>query len=157
MRRAEKEVKDLEQLEEILRDCNTVRIGTQDAEGMFIVPVNYGYDLTEGQLTLYLHSAREGRKAAAFRRGGAVAFEMDCGHQLMTAEQACSYSCAYRSIMGSGTIRELTEPQEKYEALNAIMRHMTGRNWEIPEPAVARVSVFAIWAERWTGKRSPAN
>ena len=73
MRRAEKEVKDLEQLEEILRDCNTVRIGTQDAEGMFIVPVNYGYDLTEGQLTLYLHSAREGRKAAAFRRGGAVA------------------------------------------------------------------------------------
>ena len=98
---------------------------------MFIVPVNYGYDLTEGQLTLYLHSAREGRKAAAFRRGGAVAFEMDCGHQLMTAEQACSYSCAYRSIMGSGTIRELTEPQEKYEALNAIMRHMTGRNWEM--------------------------
>ena len=76
MRRAEKEVKDLEQLEEILRDCNTVRIGTQDAEGMFIVPVNYGYDLTEGQLTLYLHSAREGRKAAAFRRGGAVAFEL---------------------------------------------------------------------------------
>ena len=134
MRRAEKEVKDLEQLEEILRDCNTVRIGTQDAEGMFIVPVNYGYDLTEGQLTLYLHSAREGRKAAAFRRGG-----------------------AYRSIMGSGTIRELTEPQEKYEALNAIMRHMTGRNWEMPEPAVARVSVFAIRAERWTGKRSPAN
>ena len=126
MRRAEKEVKDLEQLEEILRDCNTVRIGTQDAEGMFIVPVNYGYDLTEGQLTLYLHSAREGRKAAAFRRGGAVAFEM-------------------------------TEPQEKYEALNAIMRHMTGRNWEMTEPAVARVSVFAIRAERWTGKRSPAN
>ena len=39
MRRAEKEVKDLEQLEEILRDCNTVRIGTQDAEGMFIVPL----------------------------------------------------------------------------------------------------------------------
>ena len=58
---------------------------------------------------------------------------------------------------GSGTIRELTEPQEKYEALNAIMRHMTGRNWEMPEPAVARVSVFAIRAERWTGKRSPAN
>ena len=67
MRRAEKEVKDLEQLEEILRDCNTVRIGTQDAEGMFIVPVNYGYDLTEGQLTLYLHSAREGRKAGPGR------------------------------------------------------------------------------------------
>ena len=152
MRRAEKEVKDLEQLEEILRDCNTVRIGTQDAEGMFIVPVNYGYDLTEGQLTLYLHSAREGRKAAAFRRGGAVAFEMDCGHQLMTAEQACSYSCAYRSIMGSGTIRELTDLEKKRTALNAIMVHMTGREWELPAEQVDRTAVFALRAAEWTGK-----
>lgn len=156
MRRAEKEVKDLEQLEEILRDCNTVRIGTQDAEGMFIVPVNYGYDLTEGQLTLYLHSAQEGRKAAAFRRGGAVAFEMDCGHQLMTAEQACSYSCAYRSIMGSGTIRELTALEEKRTALNAIMVHMTGREWKLPEEQVGRTAVFALRAAEWTGKSNQA-
>ena len=157
MRRADKEVKDLEQLEEILRACTAVRIGTRDERGMFIVPMSYGYTLEGEELTLFVHSAPEGRKVSAFRSGGEAAFEMDCGHQLMTAEQACSYSCAYRSIMGSGTIRELTEPQEKYEALNAIMRHMTGRNWEMPEPAVARVSVFAIRAERWTGKRSPAN
>lgn len=51
-----------------------MRFGTQDAEGMFIVPVNYGYDLTEGQLTLYLHSAREGRKAGGVPpgRGGGL-------------------------------------------------------------------------------------
>ena len=157
MRRADKEVKDLDQLEEILRACTAVRIGVRDERGMFIVPMSYGYALEGEKLTLFVHSAPEGRKVSAFRAGGEAAFEMDCGHQLMTAEQACSYSCAYRSIMGSGTIRELTEPQEKYEALNAIMRHMTGRNWEMPEPAVARVSVFAIRAERWTGKRSPAN
>ena len=157
MRRADKEVKDLEQLEEILRACTAVRIGTRDERGMFIVPMSYGYTLEGEELTLFVHSAPEGRKVSAFRSGGEAAFEMDCGHQLMRAEQACSYSCAYRSIMGSGTIRELTEPQEKYEALNAIMRHMTGRNWEMTEPAVARVSVFAIRAERWTGKRSPAN
>ena len=61
---------DLEQLEEILRDCNTVRIGTQDAEGMFIVPVNYGYDLTEGQLTLST-STRPGRGGRRRRSAGA--------------------------------------------------------------------------------------
>ena len=157
MRRADREVTDPKQLEKILRECTAVHIGTQDGAGLFVVPMNYGYTLEGDRLTLYIHSAQEGRKGAAFRAEGTVAFEMDGGHQLMTAEQACSYSCAYRSIMGSGTIRELTEPQEKYEALNAIMRHMTGRNWEMPEPAVARVSVFAIRAERWTGKRSPAN
>lgn len=157
MRRADKEVKDLEQLEEILRACTAVRIGAQDEQGMFIVPMNYGYALEGEELTLFVHSAPEGRKVSAFRSGGEAAFEMDCGHALRPAATACGHSFTYRSIMGSGTIRELTEPQEKYEALNAIMRHMTGRNWEMPEPAVARVSVFAIRAERWTGKRSPAN
>ena len=43
MRRADKEVKDLEQLEEILRACTAVRIGTRDERGMFIVPMSYGY------------------------------------------------------------------------------------------------------------------
>ena len=151
MRRADKEVKDLEQLEEILRACTAVRIGTRDERGMFIVPMSYGYTLEGEELTLFVHSAPEGRKVSAFRSGGEAAFEMDCGHALRPAATACGHSFTYRSIMGSGTIRELTEPQEKYEALNAIMRHMTGRNWEMPEPAVARVSVFAIWAERWTG------
>ena len=70
MRRAEKEVKDLEQLEEILRDCNTVRIGTQDAEGMFIVPVNYGYDLTEGQLPPLGPGGAEGGGVPPGRGGG---------------------------------------------------------------------------------------
>lgn len=157
MRRADKEVKDLDQLEEILRACTAVRIGVRDERGMFIVPMSYGYALEGEKLTLFVHSAPEGRKVSAFRAGGEAAFEMDCGHALRPADTACGHSYTYRSIMGSGTIRELTEPQEKYEALNAIMRHMTGRNWEMPEPAVARVSVFAIWAERWTGKRSPAN
>lgn len=157
MRRADKEVKDLEQLEEILRACTAVRIGTRDERGMFIVPMSYGYTLEGEELTLFVHSAPEGRKVSAFRSGGEAAFEMDCGHALRPAATACGHSFTYRSIMGSGTIRELTEPQEKYEALNAIMRHMTGRNWEMTEPAVARVSVFAIRAERWTGKRSPAN
>ena len=104
MRRAEKEVKDLEQLEEILRDCNTVRIGTQDAEGMFIVPVNYGYDLTEGQLTLYLHSAREGRKAAAFRRGGAVEVPPEGAevleHSPVQAERTAARIAAAEKIAG---------------------------------------------------------
>lgn len=157
MRRADKEVKDLDQLEEILRACTAVRIGVRDERGMFIIPMSYGYALEGEKLTLFVHSAPEGRKVSAFRAGGEAAFEMDCGHALRPADTACGHSYTYRSIMGSGTIRELTEPQEKYEALNAIMRHMTGRNWEMTEPAVARVSVFAIRAERWTGKRSPAN
>ena len=65
MRRADKEVKDLEQLEEILRACTAVRIGTRDERGMFIVPMSYGYTLEGEELTLFVHSAPEGRKVSA--------------------------------------------------------------------------------------------
>ena len=77
MRRADREVTDRKQLEEILKACHAVHIGAQDGEGMFVVPMNYGFHLEGDRLTLYIHSAQEGRKVAAFRAGGTVAFEMD--------------------------------------------------------------------------------
>ena len=152
MRRADKGVKDLEQLEEILRACTAVRIGARDEQGIFIVPMNYGYALEGEELTLFVHSAPEGRKVSAFRSGGEAAFEMDCGHALRPAATACGHSFTYRSIMGSGTIRELTDLEEKRTALNAIMVHMTGREWDLPAEQVDRTAVFALRAAEWTGK-----
>ena len=62
MRLAKREVRETEELRWILEDCDVVRIGLTDEEGMFIVPVNFGYELSEQdgewKLTLYIHSAR---------------------------------------------------------------------------------------------------
>ena len=82
MRRADREVTDRKQLEEILQACHAVHIGAQDGDGMFVVPMNYGFHLEGDRLTLYVHSAQEGRKVSAFRAGGTVAFEMDGQHAL---------------------------------------------------------------------------
>ena len=157
MRRADREVTDPKQLEKILRECTAVHIGTQDGAGLFVVPMNYGYTLEGDRLTLYVHSAQEGRKVAAFRNGGVVAFEMDCGHALRGADTACGHSYTYQSIMGSGTIRELTEAGAKRAALELIMEHMTGRgSWDMPDASLERTAVFAIQADQWTGKRNQA-
>ncbi len=120
MRRADREVTDRNQLEEILKACHAVHIG---------------------------HSAQEGRKVAAFRAGGTVAFEMDCSHALRTADTACGHSYTYQSIMGSGAIQELTGREEKRAALGRIMEHMTGRGgWDMPDASLDRTAVFAIQA-----------
>lgn len=157
MRRADREVTDRNQLEEILKACHAVHIGAQDGDGMFVVPMNYGFHLEGDRLTLYVHSAQEGRKVAAFRNGGAVAFEMDCGHALRGADTACGHSYSYQSIMGSGTIRELTEAGAKRAALELIMEHMTGRgSWDMPDASLERTAVFAIQADQWAGKRNQA-
>ena len=44
MRLKNREIKDQETLRELIDDCVVVRIGAMDKEGMFIVPVNYGYE-----------------------------------------------------------------------------------------------------------------
>ena len=113
MRLKKREIQDKSILMEIIEACDVVRIGLTDSEGMFIVPVNYGYDLDDCgdglKLTLYIHGAREGRKAEAFSRNPSVAIEMDYMHEIITGDYTCSYSYAYRSIMGTGTVRELAE------------------------------------------------
>ena len=85
MRLHKREVTDIKELRKILQECQVMRLGTMDEEGMMVVPVNFGFELDEEtrKLRLFFHSAREGRKADAFARNPIVAVEMDCRHGLI--------------------------------------------------------------------------
>ena len=75
MRLKKREITDPEILREILESCEVVRIGAMDEEGMFIVPMNYGYDVREEDGTLhvclYLHGAKEGAEGGCICSGSA--------------------------------------------------------------------------------------
>ena len=87
MRQASRQVRNIDQLHAIVEACHTVRIGALDEEGMFIVPMSFGYDWADPEspgnnaptprLALWVHSAPEGRKAELFNREPRVAIEMD--------------------------------------------------------------------------------
>ena len=162
MRLNKREIKDPDMLRDIIESCDIVRLGLRDRDGMFIVPVNYGYDIeTDGtglKLTLYIHGAREGRKAEAFAADPSVALEMDCMDGIITGDYTCSYSCAYRSIMGNGTIRELTGKPEKIHALTRIMEHMApGARIEFRREMLERTGVYRIYVKYFTGKERSRN
>ena len=127
MRLFKREIKDEEILREILEECDVVRLGGFDEDGMFIVPVNYGYELEniggKMHLRLYIHGAKEGRKAEAFAKNASVAVEMDCCHEVIIGDYTCSYSYAYRSIMGNGEIFPLKTAEEKRFGLTKILEH----------------------------------
>ena len=157
MRLSKREVKDPMALRQIVEDCDVVRIGAVDEEGMFIVPVNFGYEMMEGEgvtvLKLYFHSASQGRKAEAFRKSPEVAIEMDCSHELIRGSYSCSYSYGFRSIMGNGVVRGITRNDEKLHALKLLMEH-TGAPEAVTfsEDAVDRVNVYCIEVKSFTGK-----
>lgn len=153
MRRKEREVNSDEGLEEILACCKVCRIATQDEDGLYIVPVNFGYCLEGGKLSLFLHSAKEGRKVSAFAKGGQVAFEMDCDHRFIQGETACASGFAYASIIGQGKISLVEDLEEKKRALSLLMQHQSGREYTFGEREANSVFVYRIDALQFTGKR----
>ena len=161
MRLAKREITDPEVLKEIIEECDTVRLGLIDAEGMFIVPVNYGYEFTEengkAELQLYFHGAAEGRKADALKSQSSVAVEMDCRHGIITGDYTCAYSYSYRSIMGNGTVTLLETFEEKEKGLQRIMEHMApGAKIEFRPEMLTRTAVWKINVYEFTGKERKA-
>lgn len=157
MRLHKRELREPEAIKEILEECDVVRIGAQDEEGMFIIPVNYGYNFSVSgeamKLVLFIHGAGEGRKADAFAADPAVAVEMDCRHGIITGDYTCSYSYSYRSIMGNGTVSRVDDRQEKIYGLTKIMEHMApGAKIEFSPEMLVRTVVFRIDVEQFTAK-----
>lgn len=154
MRRSERAVTDREGLKEILDSCRVVRLGLHDGEEIYIVPLNFGYELAEdGALTLYMHGSKEGKKAELIRACGRAAFEMDCGHGLVEGETACRYSYTYASITGRGRVCLVEEPEEKKKALSLLMRCQTGRSFSFTDAMAASVAVIKLSVQAYTGKK----
>ena len=94
MRRKDREVVDQKEIMRIIDKCKVCRIAMQDKAGLYIVPMNFGYTYEDSQLVLFFHSAKEGRKISALKENRNVCFEMDCEHQLITADVACAATTA---------------------------------------------------------------
>ena len=130
MRRKDRQVTDATEIRKVLDTCKVCRLGLTDYGTVYIVPMNHGYTLEDGKLTLYFHGANEGKKLELLSGNLQVGFEMDCSHELVEARLACQHSYHYSSIVGNGTAQILTDPQEKLNALSCIMKHQTGKEFE---------------------------
>jgi nitroimidazol reductase NimA-like FMN-containing flavoprotein (pyridoxamine 5'-phosphate oxidase superfamily) len=157
MRRTDREITDLEEKLGIIRRCKVLRLGMAEQNQPYIVPLNFGFECNDGRLSLYLHSAKEGKKVDILGRNGQVCFEMDGEYSLIVGEQACDYSFAYESIIGFGTAEILEGLEEKIHGLNMLMKHQTGedREFSFDEQHVRAVNVYRIRVSSFSGKRRP--
>ena len=155
MRRKDREIDSKDALKEILDACKVLRLAMAEEGIPYVVPLNFGYEFAGHKLTLFFHSAREGKKIDILKKDPRVCFEMDCSHELVGAGAACDYSYRYSSVIGDGTARFITEREEKIHALNAIMKHQMGRDDFTYEDARLRgVEVFEVVSQSYSGKSS---
>ncbi len=130
MRRKDREVTDQKEIQHIFDTCKVCRLGLQDEDGVYIVPVNYGYCMENDTYILYFHGAKEGKKIDLIQKNLRAGIELDCGHELVSGATACQYSYLYGSIIGKGRAEIVEDTQEKLKALAVIMKHQTGREFD---------------------------
>ena len=152
MRRDDRAVTAPDEIRALLEQCRVCRLAMADAAGLYIVPMNFGYTLEDGRLTLYFHSAREGRKIDAITAAPQVAFEMDGGHALTAGDAPCDYSYRYESITGTGRAAFCRTAEEKAAGLRAILLHQTGQDFAFTAPMTQGVAVFRVEADAFSAK-----
>ncbi len=153
--RREREVTDPAQILDILNRAKIVHIGLVDGDEPYVVPMNYGFTMEEGKLTLYLHGAKKGRKLDVIRANPKVFFSLECDVQPFDGDIACRYGTAYASIMGGGTAVILEDSAEKCQALSLFMKSQTGQDFTFDDKMASIVSVIKIDAAYYTAKCRP--
>jgi len=150
MRRKDKEITDIKEIEEIIKKADCCRIALVDNYEPYIVPVNFGYERN----TLYFHGALEGRKVELIRKNNRVCFEMDTDAEVVKAETICGWTMKYRSVIGVGRAHILEKDEEKLHGLRLIRRHYTEGDPSIPKSKLDSVLVVRIDITSLTGKKS---
>lgn len=154
MRRKDREIKDKLEILETVEKCKVFRVAMVDGTQPYIVPLNFGYSLEDDNLTLYFHSAKQGRKINILKSNSNICFEMDCEHRLISDTSACKYGYAFESIIGDGKIEFVENPNEKCKALSLIMKHQTGQDFTFNEKQAESVAILKVIPTSFTCKKS---
>lgn len=145
MRRNDREITDFSEIVGIIDRCDCCRLGLLDRNEAYIVPMNFGYDTDNDRLTLYFHSAADGRKIELIARPSTVSFEMDTNHELVRGTIGCAFSFRYQCVMGTGSIAVLTDPNEKRFGMGKIMEHYTGKSlWNFRDDMLDKTAVLKL-------------
>ena len=155
MTKRELQITDLEQIKGILDEAKVLHLGLAVNNEPYVVPMNYGYTMEEGKLTLYLHSAVRGKKLDMIRENPNVFFALDCDRVPFAGEVACQYGLAYSSVMGRGKAVLVEDAEEKMQAMSVLMKTQTTKDFTFNERLVSIVTVIRIDVSEYTAKHRP--
>ena len=155
MTRREFEITDPSRIQSILDTAKILRLGLAVDNEPYVVPMNYGYRMEEGKLTLYLHSAVQGKKLDMLKTNPNVFFELDCDHVPFEGKLPCQYGISYASVMGRANAAIVEDVEEKMEAMSILMKTQTGKDFTFNDRLVSIVTVIRLDVSAYTAKHRP--
>jgi len=149
MRRTDRQIHSRETIDQIIAAAGVCRLGLSSHDHPYIVPVSFGYDGNK----IYFHTASEGMKIDYMTANPRVCFEMEQDVSVVRDEQlACKWGQTFTSVIGFGTVDEITDPPGRMAAMNQVMQHYSGQHWEFDPETFAQVRLWCISIDQLTGK-----
>ena len=152
MRRKDREITNFNEMIEIIKKCDSCVLALNDEGFPYLVPMNFGMDIEDGQLYLYFHCAKEGRKLELIQKDNRASFEMDCEHKLVLQEEEMECSMGYASVIGQGIIEFVAE-EDKFDALKILMGQYRSRDFKFDTGMLGVTTVLKMKVLNMTGKR----
>ena len=150
MRRKDKEIKDIVEIQSIIGKSNVCRIALSKNNSPYIIPVCFGYK----DNCLYFHSANVGKKIDIIEKNNNICFEFDDYRGLLISENPCDWDIKYSSVIGSGKASIIHDFDEKIKALNIIIEHYSDTFYKFQKKNIDAVTIIKVEIESITGKRS---
>ena len=150
MRKEEKEITEIDDIEKIIKKALCCRIGLMDDDEPYIVPVSFGYERN----VLYFHGALEGRKTGLIKKHNKVCFEMDADVEMVEDLESCICTAKYRSVMGTGKAITLERDEEKHKGLKLITKQYGMKGFDVPKTRLDKTMVVRVDIKSITGKKT---
>ena len=153
MRRKDREIKEVADLELIISRSDVCRISFADNNIPYIVTMNFGYS---GGINpcFYFHCAKEGKKLDIMRRNNYVCFELDTDHEIYEGENGCDWGMKFSSIVGYGRISVIKDRESRIYGLDCIMSHYSDKKvFSYEERVLENTTILRLDIEEMTGKR----
>ncbi|MFV0560526.1 MAG: pyridoxamine 5'-phosphate oxidase family protein [Enterococcus sp.] len=120
-------VEEPEVIQQLLTQFRVLHLAFSQSNFPYVVPFDFGFSYEKDVLLFYLHVRKRGRVFHLLRSLGTAGFELDGPFRIVGKEENPLYfQSYYASIIGGGTLHELTDIDEKRQALNKIIQHTTG-------------------------------
>ena len=148
----DREIKDFNEIEEILKTAQVCHVGMVDENNKpYVLPMNFGY-LNK---IIYLHSAPDGKKIDILTKNNNICISFDIDQKLKFRDEhvACSWGMRFRSVILSGKVIFIDDNDEKINCLNIIMKQYTEIEFSYNLPAVKNVKIWKVEIEEISGKK----
>ena len=154
MRRADREITDPREVAAVLRRQEVARVAFSDHGQPYVVPLFFVLAEVDREAVLYFHCADAGRKLEILQENDRVAFEVDGDVCLLSGKDPCDWSATFESVVGTGRMSVVSDPDERVRGLDLLMHRYGIREKPVYRPEVlACTVVLKLSVMTMTGKR----